>query len=92
MAAIDFVIALEDRERSTPTCALALYTDYLWQWKLQSGDQEPVQYPSSTVVSDEKAAEWGWSGDSKDYDFRVMNQVEKRVRTMFADYWGKGLG
>lgn len=86
-AAIDFVIALEDRERA----ASAFITPgpsarYLWCWERDFGDQEPVRYPSSTFVSDENAAEWGWCGDSVDYDSRAMNGIERRIRRMFTDW------
>ncbi|KAB5513276.1 hypothetical protein GE09DRAFT_634776 [Coniochaeta sp. 2T2.1] len=84
-AAIDFVIALQDRERAASTSAPAPSARYLRSWEYEFGDQEPVRYPSSLLVSDEKAAEWGWCGDSKDYGSRVMNMVEKRIRGTFTD-------
>jgi len=82
-AAIDFAIALEDRERAASTSAPVPSAGYLRSWKYEFGDQEPVPYPSSRLVSDEKAAELGWCGESKDYDSHAMNMVEKRIRGTF---------
>ncbi|OIW35668.1 hypothetical protein CONLIGDRAFT_639926 [Coniochaeta ligniaria NRRL 30616] len=84
-AAIDFVIALEDRECAASTSAPAPSAGYPRFWEDNFGDQEPVHYPSSRLVSDEKAAVWGWRGDSKDYDSRAMNMVQKRIRGTFPD-------
>ncbi|KAK3314306.1 hypothetical protein B0H66DRAFT_537553 [Apodospora peruviana] len=68
--AIDFVIALEDQERAAvSTCTTAPSAGYLQFWESaveevkeqedDFDDQEPVRYPSSRLVSDEKAAKWG---------------------------------
>ncbi|KAH8905277.1 hypothetical protein BR93DRAFT_777424 [Coniochaeta sp. PMI_546] len=81
--AIDFVIALEDQERGASTSAPAPSARYLRAWKNQFGDQEPVRYPTSRLVSDEKAVEWGWCGESKDYDSRAMTMIENRIRGTF---------
>lgn len=84
-AAIDFVISLEDRERAASASAPVPSADYLRQWKAEFGDQEPVRYPSSKLVSDEKAPEWGWFGESEDYDSRCMSHIERRIRKTFTD-------
>jgi len=83
---IDFNITLEDRERATSTSTPVLPSpSYLGSWEHDFGDQEPVRYPSSTLVSDKNAAEWGWCGDSKYYDSRVMDMVEMRIRGTITD-------
>lgn len=84
-AAIDFVIALEDRERAASTSTPVPPASYLRKWKAEFGDQEPVRYPSSKLVSDENASEWGWFGDSEDYDSRCMSGIERRIRGQFMN-------
>lgn len=83
--AVDFIIALEDRERAASIFTTVPNSDYLRYWKSCFGDQESVCYPSSRLVSDEKAAEWGWCGDSEDKDSRAMNQWERRIRRTSTD-------
>jgi hypothetical protein len=56
---------LEDGERAAVTCS-PHHLRTTWIPGAAVGDQERFLYPSSRFVSDEKAADWRWCGDSKD--------------------------
>lgn len=75
--AVDFVMGLEAREAAV--FGLQPDPDVLAQTIADEEGDELLRTPSSKFVSDEKAQEWGWSGDGEDYDSRIMPQHERRA-------------
>ncbi|KAK3933937.1 hypothetical protein QBC46DRAFT_300566 [Diplogelasinospora grovesii] len=74
--AIDFTMGLEAREAAV----FGLQPDptVLSQALADGVGNELLRMPSSQFVSDEKALEWGWSGEGEAYESKIMPHYEQR--------------
>ncbi|GAB1316349.1 hypothetical protein MFIFM68171_06559 [Madurella fahalii] len=83
--AVDFIMGLEAREAAAfglqpdPVAVARAVAESPLRWPQLQGDSEVLRMPSSQFVSDEKALEWGWIGDGKHYDSKIMAKYEERA-------------
>ncbi|GAB1312088.1 VPS9 domain-containing protein [Madurella fahalii] len=86
--AVDFAMGLEAREAAVfglqPDPAAAAEAEGLIAglWKECFPDDEPPRVSTARLVSDRHAAQWGWCGDGRSMDDRVMVQIEQRTARM----------
>lgn len=82
----DFVTALEARE--TAACGLrpdpdaaaeARHRSIAKTWLRCFPERAPLRGPSSRWMNDEKIKEWGWCGESRNWDMQAMVQMERRA-------------
>jgi hypothetical protein len=86
--AVDFVVGLEAREAAVfglqpdPAAAAEAEGFIVDLWKECFPDDEPPRVSTARLVSDANAAQWGWCGDGRSMDDRVMVQIEQRTARM----------